>query len=230
MTTLAELQAQLLRQTRQRFARNAGRSLIYVAMGASDAVGVGATTPSNGYVERIAARLRSHFATTRAVVVHNLGVSGYTLGDIVQYELPSVAALRPDLVTLWAGANDVMESADSDEFREQLTRLLATVQRSGAELFVATVPDLSLVPMIRSFPPWLMPLGDAGSYARRRSRELGEIVVRLVPVYAGHLVNLPLTEILAHPNLVAMDGFHPSDAGYARLADAWWQEISRLLD
>lgn len=229
MTTLAELEAQLAARARQRFARQAGKPLVYVALGASDAVGVGATTAQGGYVELLAARLRRYYQPERSVAVYNLAVSGYTIGEIARDELPRLPGLAPDLITLWAGANDVVQSVDGEEFSDQLTRILAVAQRSGAATFVGTVPDLSLVPLIRAFPPWLMPMGDPVAYARRRSRELADVVLRLGPAYGAHLVHLPMGEILSDPGLVAADGFHPSDAGHARLADAWWTEIRKAL-
>ena len=229
MTTLAELEAQLAARARQRFAHRADRPLVYVALGASDAVGVGASTPRGGYVELLAARLRRHYQPERSVAVYNLAVSGYTIGEIARDELPRLPGLAPDIVTLWAGGNDVVQSVGGDEFRDHLTRILMATQRSGAATFVGTVPDLSLVPLIRSFPPWLMPMGDPVAYARRRSRELADLVLRLAPAYGAHLVHLPMGEILADPGLVAADGFHPSDAGHARLADAWWAEMRKVL-
>jgi lysophospholipase L1-like esterase len=39
-----------------------------------------------------------------------------------------------------------------------------------------------------------------------------------------------MSQVLADPTLVAADGFHPSDAGHARLADAWWAEVRKRLE
>lgn len=230
MTTLAELQAQLEQQRRRRLAPDVRRPLVYVALGASDAAGIGASAPQRSYVELLAARLRRYYAPERAVTMHNLAVSGYTILDIEREELPQVPALAPDLVTVWAGGNDVVQSVETDAFRGALQHVLAVLRNTGAAVFVGTVPDLSVMPLIRSFPAWLMPMGDPAVYARHRSRDLGDVVLRLVPAYGAVLVNLPMSEVLAHRDLVAADGFHPSDAGHARLADAWWQEIRRLLE
>jgi acyl-CoA thioesterase I len=229
MTTLAELQAQLRQQERRRFMRTLNRPLVYVALGASDAVGVGASDPAHSYVELLAARLRRYYHPDRAVTIKNLAVSGYTLPDIGRVELPHLAALAPDIITLWTGGNDVVQSVAADEFHHALLRILQAVQHTGAAIFVGTVPDLSLVPLVRSFPAWVMPMGDPAAYARRHSRELGEVVLRLVPSYGGTLVDLPMGQVLTDPSLVAPDGFHPSDAGHARLAEAWWAEVRKLL-
>lgn len=229
MTTLAELQAQLRQQARHRFARTVERPLVYVALGASDAVGVGASDPARSYVELLAGQLRRHYSPTRAVTMRNLAVSGYTILEIDRDELARVPALAPDIVTLWTGGNDVIQSVNAEEFRAALAHILGVLQRCAAAVFVGTVPDLSLVPLVRSFPAWIMPFGDPTSYAHRHSRDLGDIVLRLVPTYGGTVVNLPMYQILTDAGLVASDGFHPSDAGHARLALAWWEEIRKLL-
>jgi acyl-CoA thioesterase-1 len=230
MTTLAALQAQLRQKARERFRRDVGRPLVYVALGASDAAGVGASDAAHSYVELLATRLRQHYRPQRAVTVRNLAVSGYTIVEIDREELLRVPALDPDIVTLWTGGNDVVQSVESSEFHDALVHILRVLQRTGAAVFVGTVPDLSLVPLIRSFPAWVMPLGDPVAYARRRSRDLGDIVLRVAPPYRATLVNLPMSQVLADPTLVAGDGFHPSDAGHARLAEAWWAEVSKRLE
>jgi lysophospholipase L1-like esterase len=51
-----------------------------------------------------------------------------------------------------------------------------------------------------------------------------------VPTYGATLVNLPMSRILTDPALVARDGFHPSDAGHAELAESWWRQIRPLLE
>ena len=230
MTTLAALQAQLRQAARERFRRDITQPLVYVALGASDAAGVGASDAARSYVELLAARLRAHYRPDRAVTVRNLAVSGYTIAEIDRDELPQVPALAPDIVTLWTGANDVIQSVDTSVFHDALVHILRVLQQTGAAIFVGTVPDLSLVPLIRSFPAWVMPLGDPVAYARRRSRDLGDIVLRVAPTYGATLVNVPMSQVLADPTLVAADGFHPSDAGHTRLADAWWAEVRKRLE
>src|SRR5436309_2444479 len=75
--------------------------ITYVALGASDAVGVGSNRPgSQGYVPLIAAHLPkgSHMV--------NLGVSGIQLHEALSEELPLALSTSPDLITIWLVAND----------------------------------------------------------------------------------------------------------------------------
>ncbi len=74
--------------------------LTYVAMGASDAVGIGAFPLDEGYVYKIRDGL-SQFADT--VELTNLGVSGERIKYIEETALPTAIARDPDVVTLWLG-------------------------------------------------------------------------------------------------------------------------------
>src|SRR5690242_10978437 len=73
----------------------------YVALGASDAVGVGSNVPgAQGYVPLVAAHLPkgSHLI--------NLGISGIHLHEALSQELPLALSTSPNLVTIWLVAND----------------------------------------------------------------------------------------------------------------------------
>src|SRR5437868_13268445 len=75
--------------------------ITYVAMGASDAVGVGSNQPgAQGYVPLLAERLPkgSHLV--------NLGISGIHLHQALEQELPIALTTSPNLVTIWLVAND----------------------------------------------------------------------------------------------------------------------------
>src|SRR5205807_59361 len=74
----------------------------YVAIGASDTVGVGASDPRVGsWPARVAARLP---VGTDYV---NLGVSGSLASQAAREQLPNALALDPGLVTVWLAVNDL---------------------------------------------------------------------------------------------------------------------------
>src|SRR4051794_8436304 len=74
----------------------APQAVTYVAIGASDAVGVGAANPeTDGWVPRFGAQLGPN------VRVVNLGVSGSTLGQALQEQLGPAVDAQPDVVTVW---------------------------------------------------------------------------------------------------------------------------------
>ncbi len=77
-----------------------GDPVTYVALGASDAVGIGSNIPgSQGYVPLVAAHLPkgSHLI--------NLGISGIQLHEALSQELPLALTTSPNLITIWLVAN-----------------------------------------------------------------------------------------------------------------------------
>src|SRR5918912_1475320 len=95
---------------------SASGPLRYTALGASDAVGIGAFPPTrNGYVYRVRDGLERQLG--RAVELVNLGIPG---AEIRAIETALDASLRlgnrPTVVTLWTGPNDVVAGADAAEF------------------------------------------------------------------------------------------------------------------
>ncbi|HET8629337.1 MAG TPA: SGNH/GDSL hydrolase family protein [Thermomicrobiales bacterium] len=181
---------------------------VYVALGASDAVGVGADRPErDGWVPLVQAGLPPG---TQLV---NLGVSGATLGDVLAAQLPVALDARPRWVTLWPGVNDLRDGVALDTFAGQLDTLLGRLAGApGATVVVLNIPDLRVLPAFAGVDhaqldatvhQWNAVIADA---ARRHG-------ALLVDLYAGW------RELAAHPEYVSADGFHPSSAGYRRIAD-----------
>ncbi|HLH61373.1 MAG TPA: GDSL-type esterase/lipase family protein [Ktedonobacteraceae bacterium] len=193
--------------------------ITYVALGASDAVGVGSNVPgSQGYVPLIAAHLPkgSHLI--------NLGVSGIRLHDALVEELPLAISTSPDLVTIWLVANDFVGGVTYDAYIQDLNTLLQQLHtRTHARLIMANLPDLTRLPafadettaqkaqMLQAIQRWNAGIAQAAtSYG-----------VTLVDLFSQG------SRLTAHPEYISADGFHPSAAGYVQLADLFWQAIER---
>jgi lysophospholipase L1-like esterase len=190
----------------------AGR-IAYTAIGASDAVGVGAVPLSNGYVPRLGALL-----ATRAsdVVVTNLGHNGWEVGEMVDGELPDAIASNPDVVTVWTGTNDVIAGADPADFAAELDLLLSGLaQNTTAQVFVADLVDVSLAPSFVQNPdPDVTPA---------RIQAFNDRIHAAVDKWG--FVRVDLSAIPFDENLFWIDGFHPNNDGYAAIAAAFWAEM-----
>jgi acyl-CoA thioesterase-1 len=196
----------------------ASRGLNYVAIGASDTVGVGAADPATqGWVPRFARRLGPQ---TR---VQNLGVSGTVIHAALDEQLPVAVRAQPDVVTVWLAVNDLNAGVQVQQYHSDLEIMLSTLAReTHAAVLVANVPDLTLVPKYRdqdtrelhdAIESWNTAIDNAA----RRNRAH---VVDLFAEYA---------ELAANPGYLSDDGFHPSSAGYARIADLFADEARSLL-
>src|SRR5205085_9577223 len=109
----------------------AARPLTYVAIGASDAVGVGARDPvTDGWVPRLGAHLGSQ---TRVV---NLGVSGSTLAQAIDEQLGPALDAQPDIVTVWLAVNDLNARVPLEQYAVDLDNLLGQLEPTHARVVV----------------------------------------------------------------------------------------------
>lgn len=187
------------------------RPLRYVAIGASDAVGVGARSPeTEGWVARF------HAALPPGSSLVNLGVSGSKLAPALQQQLPVALASQPDVVTVWLAVNDLADGVPLERYRADLDTLLASLDSTGALVLVGNVPDLTLLPAFRSRDPDTL-AAQIGAW----NSAIAEIVDR----HGAVLVDLRSRwrEHAEHPEYTSGDGFHPSTEGYARLAAVFRQ-------
>lgn len=190
------------------------RPLVYVALGASDAVGIGATDPANdGWVPQLHSRMPPG---TQLV---NLGVSGSLLRDALVQQLPVAIDAQPDIVTVWLVVNDFNARVPLDEYIVQLDTLLSELrQKTSARIAVANVPDLTVVPAYRSIDRQAL---------RAEIARWNEAIARVCEQHGVLLVDLSgaWQELAASPDYVSADGFHPSSHGYRRLAGVFWDAL-----
>jgi acyl-CoA thioesterase-1 len=191
--------------------------VVYVALGASDAVGVGTTQPATqGYVPLISQHLPKGSHTV------NLGISGIHLHDALTQELPIALTTNPRLITIWLVANDFVANVSYNSYMQDLNTLLQRLRKgTQARIVMANLPDLSLLPDFSR-------LSAAQKTAMRAQIERWNTrIAALAQQYQVTLVNLfaENSQITAHPQYISGDGFHPSAAGYAQLADYFWSTI-----
>jgi lysophospholipase L1-like esterase len=191
----------------------------YVALGDSTVEGIGATSPELHYVGRLYARLRTIYPRAQ---LDNLGLGGATAADVVATQLRPAVALGPDLVTLSVGPNDLTQGRPVEAYEQDLERLLSTLaQQTPALIVVNLLPDLALAP---AFTP------DEQIQVGQLTLAFNEVITRQAQRSGAELVDLYRASreaVPGHPELVSADGYHPSDAGYARWADELWPAIER---
>jgi lysophospholipase L1-like esterase len=183
------------------------RPLTYVAIGASDAVGIGARNPeTDGWVARFGARLGPN-----ARVV-NLGVSGSTLAQAIDEQLGPALDAQPDIVTVWLAVNDLNARVPLERYAADLDTLLGQLESTHAKVLVGNVPDLSGLAAYRGIDPAALK-----AEVDRWNNAIADTTARhgasLVDLYAEW------QEVVQHPDYLSADGFHPSTDGYQALAD-----------
>jgi lysophospholipase L1-like esterase len=189
------------------------RPLTYVAVGASDAVGVGARDPErDGWVPRFGSRLG------RDVRVVNLGVSGSTLAQALHEQLGPAVDAQPDVITVWLAVNDLNGGVALTRYAQDLETLLSGLQATRARVLVGNIPDLArLTAMAGRDPGPLQSTVDSWN----------QVIAAATARHGAVLVDLhgSWQEVAEHPEYLSQDGFHPSSEGYARLADVFGEAL-----
>ena len=194
---------------------SASTSLRYIAIGASDAVGVGASDPATGsWPSRVAALLPPGGAFV------NLGVSGSIASQARDQQVPAAIAQRPTVVTVWLAVNDMNASIDAATYLSALDAIVAAlVSRTDAKIFVGNVPDVRGVPAYKD-----VDRSALGGQIAAYNDAIVSVVARhpgrafLVDLFTG---SAPLVSTIT----VSADGFHPSDEGYKLIADRFSQTM-----
>ena len=125
----------------------------FVAIGDSFTEGVGDPEPDSpgglrGWADRFAEVLSQQ---NEDFAYANLAVRGKLIRQITDEQLETAIELRPDLVSICAGGNDVIRpGADPDAVAVQLEYLLRKLRETGATVMVFTGVDVALQPVFRS--------------------------------------------------------------------------------
>lgn len=192
------------------------RALTYIAIGASDSVGVGADVPeAEGWVPVLHSRMPS------GSQLINLGVSGSLLRQALDQQLPVALDSSPDLVTVWLAVNDLNARVPLERYSDDLDAMLRALrENTHATVFVGNIPDVTRLPVYQQVDRALI------------EREVGRwnaAIEGIVSRYGAHLVDLNSGsyELAQHPEYVARDGFHPSSEGYRRLAEIFLDAVQQ---
>ncbi|HEV7951036.1 MAG TPA: SGNH/GDSL hydrolase family protein [Glaciihabitans sp.] len=183
--------------------------ILYVAMGDSTAQGIGASKPHRSYVGELTKHMRT--VSGKSVRVVNLGVSGSTVRGALLEQLPKLRKLKPDVVTVSIGANNIA-SFNAEQFESDLDRLLDGLP---SHAIIADLPSFYFLP------------------SEKNVKVANSIVGKLAEKHDFAVV--PLYKITKRQGLwgvstqFAGDLFHPNDRGYAVWASAFIPAINDAL-
>ncbi|WP_345764741.1 SGNH/GDSL hydrolase family protein [Diaminobutyricibacter sp. McL0608] len=124
----------------------------YVAVGDSFTEGIGDPEPGSpgghrGWADRVAEVLSSQ---TEDFAYANLAVRGKLIKQILDEQVEPALALRPDLVTISAGGNDVIRpGTDPDQIAALFDAAVARLTSDGATVVVFTGVDVGFSSVFR---------------------------------------------------------------------------------
>ncbi len=181
-----------------------------VALGDSTVEGLMDPAPGDqeayvGWADRFARDLaRAH----PGLLYANLAVRGQTSGEVRATQLERAVALRPDVVLLVAGVNDLLRPRlDRRELRENLLTMVDTLRRTGAQVLTFTMPDMRRV----------APLTFA---LRHRIDALNDVVREAGTRHGALVVDFAAVPVAGHPALWHDDRLHANSEGHRRIGAA----------
>jgi acyl-CoA thioesterase-1 len=185
----------------------------YLALGDSYTIGT-SVDESERWPNQLVSRLAD---AEQLELVGNLGVTGYTSGDLIRDELPRASRLRPELVSVQIGVNDVVQGVPDERYGANVTEIFDKVLAlvPPERTFALATPDYTVTPQGAAYGiPELQRGGilHVNEILRRNAEERG---VAFVP----EIFEIS-REAGDDPAMVAADGLHPSGAQYARWVDA----------
>ncbi len=181
----------------------------YVALGDSFTEGVGDPDPGRpngvrGWADRAADVLATQ---TDDFGYANLAIRGRKLQAVLDEQLEPALALEPDLVTIYAGANDIMRpSVDIDGLVAEYDAALGRVVSAGAHLVVFTAFDPGGFPVFGTM--------------RGRFAVYNELVREVAERHRATLVDFWRMREYRVPGMWADDRMHMSSAGHQWMAMA----------
>ena len=188
---------------------------LYVALGSSETTGVGAYPITNGYAYKVRDEVQKHIP--RAVFV-NLGVPGGRVSQIyAQFKDETVLNFKPHLVTLFTGANDIVDGKDPEDFQTHLRRMLKALRKEpGTAIVIANLPDITQLPQFREAPRTNVTQERVRAFNAVIAREAVNAQVPVVDLYAEDLSDMLISDL---------DGFHPSNKGHGKLAKLFLEKV-----
>ena len=177
----------------------------YVALGDSFTEGLNDELPDGtyrGWADRLAEILAGD---TPGFQYANLALRGKMLAEIVEEQVPVALELRPDLVALCAGGNDVIvPGSDVDAIAAQLDTVVGALTGAGIDVLLFNGPDtkqLSVMSVLR---------GKIGIY----NAHLWAIASR----YGARVVDLWAMTPLRDARAWSDDRLHFTAEGHRRIA------------
>ncbi|NKY41267.1 SGNH/GDSL hydrolase family protein [Cellulomonas septica] len=186
----------------------------YVAIGDSFTEGLwdspdGPEAPTRGWADVLAARLsqRRTAAGETPLEYANLAIRGRLLRPILVEQVPAALAMKPDLVSLVGGGNDILRpAADVDRLARLLEQAVVRLREAGVDVLLGTGVDASDSPLVRA--------------TRARVGIYNAHIWSIARRHGAHVVDLWGMRSLRDWRMWADDRIHLTSDGHARVAQA----------
>ncbi|MCW2781251.1 MAG: lysophospholipase [Marmoricola sp.] len=173
----------------------------YVAIGDSVTEGMNDGDDLTGYVGW-ADRLAAHLARRNPDLEYaNLALRGLRTHEIRSTQLDRALALKPDLMSVVSGVNDLLHGSDNAPIVAQIEEMFLAARSTGATVFTMTAPDFSRnVPLARLI--------------RTRSLDFNRRVVEAAERQGVIVIDTNVPVVVDDPRVWSADRLHASTFGH----------------
>src|SRR5690625_1896881 len=182
----------------------------YVAIGDSFTEGLNDIDPENpatfrGWADMLAANLQKRGA--QELQYANLAIRGRLVSDVVGPQLEAALALKPDLVSMVAGGNDILRPhVNPDILALRLERAVIEIRTAGADVLLATGMDAKASPIV--------------SQTRRRTALLNANIWSIARRHGAYVLDLWGMRALRDWRKWSEDRIHLTTEGHERVSQA----------
>jgi lysophospholipase L1-like esterase len=194
-----------------------GPKLTYVVMGDSTSIGQGAE-----YKDSYAMQTAEHLAQEHTITLHNTGVSGARVQDLLTDQLPKAVALKPDVVLLGIGANDTTHFTSLEQIQDAMQKTIDSLRKANPDVRIVATRSPALDSVSR-FPP------VSKFILKMRTAQVNKTFDTLIEtnhITPAYIAEKTRDAFLADPTLTAVDNFHPNKQGYG----LWIPILNSALD
>lgn len=180
----------------------------FVALGDSLTEGLQDFDPSGnpiGWADRLAQHLADRAG--ESIRYANLAIRGRLLRPILTEQVEPALALKPDLVSLWGGGNDMLRpDADPDAMAEAVEDAVIKFRKAGADVLVGLGVDSKDSPIIR--------------LTRSRTAIYNIHLVGIAGRHGAHIIDAWNLRALRDWRMWHADRIHLNSLGHERAAQA----------
>lgn len=154
----------------------------------------------------------------------NPAVNGFTTIDLINNELGYLGRLKPQLVSILIGVNDLVQGRTLEQYRTSLVKIydsVAALKLAAGRVVAISIPNWSVVPAAAGF--------GAPDHLKRLTDTFNQVAQR--EALARGFTWLDITDVstsgTGSPGWISSDRLHPGDPQYAAWAEVIWEAVGQ---
>ncbi|WP_082187231.1 SGNH/GDSL hydrolase family protein [Bacillus cereus] len=141
----------------------------------------------------------------------NFAKRGLVTKEIRSQQLEKALTFNPDLVSLIAGANDVLKGRwNHKAYKNDMEFMIDTLSKTDADIMIASLPDFTVRLPFSS---------EKKQVLKEQLLEANEIILSLSREYKLHHVDFWNHHLVNDNTLWSTDLIHPNSKGYVKVAE-----------